>query len=251
VAPIIGITTYGEHARYGVWHHDTVLLPRTYPDVVLAAGGVPVLLPPVTAAAAAVDRLDAVVLSGGPDVAPARYGAVPHPRGTAAGGVGEHLTGTPRPDRDAAETAVLHRALERGIPVLGVCRGAQLMNVALGGTLVQHVPDAVGHTGHNPAPGVFGAIDVTLTPAGRVGAAVGPAVSVLCHHHQAIDRVADGLVVTGRAADGTVEAVELAGRPFVVGVQWHPEQDATDVRLMAALVTAASEQAGTGNGPER
>jgi gamma-glutamyl-gamma-aminobutyrate hydrolase PuuD len=233
MAPIIGITAYGEHARYGVWHQDTVLLPRTYPDVVLAAGGVPVLLPPVTAAAAVVDRLDAVVLSGGPDVAPARYGAAPHPS-----------TGTSRPDRDAAETAVLHRALERGLPVLGVCRGAQLMNVALGGTLVQHVPDAVGHTGHNPSPGVFGTTDVTLTPAGRVGAAVGPAVSVLCHHHQAIDRVADGLVVTGRAADGTVEAVELAGRPFVVGVQWHPEQDATDIRLMAVLVAAASAQGG-------
>jgi gamma-glutamyl-gamma-aminobutyrate hydrolase PuuD len=200
-----------------------VLLPRTYPDVVLSAGGVPVLLPPVEAAAAAVDRLDAVVLSGGPDVAPARYGATPHP-----------LTGRPRLDRDAAETAVLHRALERGIPVLGVCRGAQLMNVALGGTLVQHVPDAVGHTGHNPSPGVFGPVDVTLAAGSRVGAAVGPAVSVQCHHHQAIDRVADGLVVTGRAADGTVEAVELAGHPFVVGVQWHPEQDATDLRLVSA-----------------
>lgn len=236
MAPIVGITAYGERASYGIWHHDTVLLPRTYPDMVLAAGGVPVLLPPVAAAAAAVDRLDAVVLSGGPDVAPARYGATPH-----------RLTGTPRPDRDAAETAVLHRALERGLPVLGVCRGAQVMNVALGGTLVQHVPDAVGHTGHNPSPGVFGTTDVTLTPASRVGAAIGPVmsvVSVLCHHHQAIDRVADGLVVTGRAADGTVEAVELAGHPFVVGVQWHPEQDATDIRLMAALVAAASERGG-------
>jgi gamma-glutamyl-gamma-aminobutyrate hydrolase PuuD len=229
VAPVIGITAYGERASYGIWHHDTVLLPRTYPDVVLAAGGVPVLLPPLEAAAAAADRVDAVVLSGGPDVAPGRYGAAPHPR-----------TGAAQAERDAAETAVLHRALERGIPVLGVCRGAQLMNVALGGTLVQHVPDAVGHAGHNPSPGVFGSVEVELTPGSRVGAAVGAAVSVLCHHHQAIDRVADGLVVTGRAADGTVEAVELHGRPFVVGVQWHPEQDATDIRLMSALVAAAA-----------
>jgi gamma-glutamyl-gamma-aminobutyrate hydrolase PuuD len=229
MAPVVGITAYGERAAYGIWHHDTVLLPCTYPEVVLAAGGVPVLLPPMAAAAAAVDRLDAVVLSGGPDVAPARYGAVPHP-----------LTGNPHAERDAAEAAMLHRALQRGIPVLGVCRGAQLMNVALGGTLVQHVPDAVGHSGHNPSPGVFGTTTVALTPGSRVGAVVGCVVSVRCHHHQALDRVADGLVVTGRAADGTVEAVELDGAGFVVGVQWHPEQDATDLRLMSALVEAAA-----------
>ncbi len=226
--PVIGLTAYGEQVAYGVWHHDAVLLPTTYPDVVVAAGGVPVLLPPMVESAGAVDRVDAVVLSGGPDVDPSRYGTPPHP-----------LTGAPRPERDAAEVAVLQRALERGIPVLGVCRGAQLLNVALGGTLVQHVPDAVGHSGHNPSPGVFGTTPVSLTPGSRVGAAVGTSVSVLCHHHQALDRVADGLVVTGRAADGTVEAVELDGHPFVVGVQWHPEQHATDHRLFAALVSAA------------
>jgi gamma-glutamyl-gamma-aminobutyrate hydrolase PuuD len=229
VRPIIGVTAYRERAAYGVWDHDAVLLPRTYPDVVIAAGGVPVLLPPVPESAAAVDRLDAVVLAGGPDVDPDRYGATPHPR-----------SGAPRPERDAAELAVLHRALERGIPVLGVCRGAQILNVGLGGTLVQHVPDAVGHSGHNPSPGVFGTVAVTLEAGSRVGAALGPQATVRCHHHQALDRVADGLVVTGRAADGTVEAVELAGTPFVVGVQWHPEEDTMDVRLMTALVTAAA-----------
>jgi gamma-glutamyl-gamma-aminobutyrate hydrolase PuuD len=229
VRPIIGVTAYGEHARYGVWDHEAVLLPRTYPDVVIAAGGVPVLLPPVPESAGAVDRLDAVVLAGGPDVGPDRYGAAPHPR-----------TGQPRPERDAAELAALHRALERGIPVLGVCRGAQILNVGLGGTLVQHVPDAVGHSGHNPSPGVFGTVQVTLEAGSRVAAALGPEATVRCHHHQALDRLADGLVVTGRAGDGLVEAVELAGSPFVVGVQWHPEEDATDVRLMAELVTAAA-----------
>jgi gamma-glutamyl-gamma-aminobutyrate hydrolase PuuD len=227
--PIIGVTAYGEHARYGVWDHEAVLLPRTYPDVVIAAGGVPVLLPPVPESAAAVDRLDAVVLAGGPDVDPDRYGATPHPR-----------TGQPRPERDAAELAVLHRALDRGIPVLGVCRGAQVLNVGLGGTLVQHVPDAVGHSGHNPSPGVFGTVEVKLEAGSRVAAALGPTATVRCHHHQALDRLADGLVVTGRAADGLVEAVELDGAPFVVGVQWHPEEEATDVRLMVALVTAAA-----------
>jgi gamma-glutamyl-gamma-aminobutyrate hydrolase PuuD len=228
IRPVVGLTAYGEQAAYGVWHQETVLLPRTYSDMVIAAGGVPVLLPPVPEAAAAVDRLDAVVLSGGPDVAAARYGAEPHP-----------CAGAPRPERDAAEAAVLRRALGRGIPVLGVCRGAQLLNVELGGTLVQHVPDVVGHAGHNPSPGVFGTVSVSLDPGSRVGAAVGPTASVLCHHHQALDRVAPGLVVTGRAADGSIEAVELSGHPFVVGVQWHPEQDGADMRLMAALVTAA------------
>ncbi|GAA5116907.1 gamma-glutamyl-gamma-aminobutyrate hydrolase family protein [Pseudonocardia adelaidensis] len=228
--PVVGITAYGEHARYGVWDNESVLLPRTYPDVVIAAGGVPVLLPPVPESAAAVDRLDAVVLAGGPDVGPDRYGAAPHPR-----------TGAPRPDRDGAELAVLHRALERGIPVLGVCRGAQILNVALGGTLVQHVPDVVGHSGHNPSPGVFGTVEVALEPGSRVGAALGPVATVRCHHHQALDRLADGLVVTGRAADGLVEAVERSGAPWVVGVQWHPEEVATDVRLMTALVRAAAQ----------
>jgi gamma-glutamyl-gamma-aminobutyrate hydrolase PuuD len=226
--PLIGLTAYGERAAYGVWEHDAVLLPRTYPDVVIAAGGVPVLLPPVPESAAAVDRLDAVVLAGGPDIAPDRYGAAAHER-----------TGQPRPERDSAELAVLRRALERGIPVLGVCRGAQILNVGLGGTLVQHVPDAVGHSGHNPSPGVFGTIQVTLEAGSRVAAALGPETTVRCHHHQALDRLADGLLATGRAADGLVEAVELAGSRFVVGVQWHPEEDATDARLMAALVTAA------------
>jgi gamma-glutamyl-gamma-aminobutyrate hydrolase PuuD len=236
--PVIGVTAYGEHTRYGVWDHEAVLLPRTYPDVVIAAGGVPVLLPPVPESAAAVDRLDAVLLAGGPDVDPDRYGATPHPR-----------TGQPRPERDAAELAVLQRALERGIPVLGVCRGAQVLNVGLGGTLVQHVPDAVGHTVHNPSPGVFGTIDVALEAGSRVGAALGQQTAVRCHHHQALDRLADGLVVTGRATDGLVEAVELTGSGWVVGVQWHPEEVATDVRLMAALVTAASETRRSRLGP--
>ena len=215
-----------------MWERDAVLLPRTYVDIVLAAGGVPVLLPPTADAARAVDRVDAVLLSGGRDVAPDRYGAAPHP-----------AAGLPHPERDTAELVVLGRALELDLPVLGVCRGAQLLNVALGGTLHQHLPDVVGHDGHNPTPGMFTDVDVRLDPAGRVGAAVGPHVRVRCHHHQAVDRLAPGLVATGWAADGTVEAVELAGddpaRPFVVGVQWHPEEDAADVRLVAALVAAA------------
>lgn len=225
--PLVGLTTYGERAVFGVWDVETVLLPRSYTDMVVAAGGVPVLLPPRIEAAAAVDRLDAVLLAGGADIGADRYGALPHPR-----------TGAPRPDRDETELAVLVRALELALPVLGVCRGAQLLNVALGGSLAQHLPDVVGHSGHNPQPGVFGTVTVELDPAGRVGALLGPTVQAQCHHHQAIDRLAAGLVVTGRAADGTIEAVELAGHEFVLGVQWHPEQD--DQRLFDALVAAAS-----------
>jgi gamma-glutamyl-gamma-aminobutyrate hydrolase PuuD len=211
-----------------VWDRDVVLLTRTYIDIVAAAGGVPVVLPPLVEAAGAVARLDALLLSGGGDVAPDRYGATPHTR-----------TGRPDPQRDAAELAALDAALAAGLPVLGVCRGAQLLNVAGGGTLHQHLPDVVGHDGHNPTPGAFTDVDVRLDPAGRVGAAIGPRLRVRCHHHQAVDRLAPGLVATGWAADGTVEAVEDATRWFVVGVQWHPEEDIADLRLVAALVAAA------------
>ncbi len=221
---LVGVTTYTEPARWGVWDEPAVLLPRTYADLVAAAGGTPVLLPALPSSAAAVDRLDAVVLAGGADVAPARYGAGPGPR-----------TDRPRLDRDAAEAGVLRRALERGIPVLGVCRGLQLLNVELGGSLHQHLPDVVGHDRHNPAPGVFGTVEVELT--GATAALLGDQVTVRCHHHQGVDRLGDGLVVTGRAADGTVEAVELG--PLVRAVQWHPERDLTDLRLVAALVAAA------------
>jgi gamma-glutamyl-gamma-aminobutyrate hydrolase PuuD len=229
--PLIGLTTYRERATWGVWEGvGSDLLPATYADAVLRAGGVPVLLPPDPALADAVDRLDALVLSGGADVQPSRYGAELDPR-----------TGPPRPERDDTELAVLRRALERGIPVLGVCRGIQVLNTGLGGTLRQHLPDELGHTDHNPRPGVYGTVEVDLEPGSRVHRAVGEHVSVQCHHHQGLDRLADGLVVTGLAADGTIEAVELADRAFVVGVQWHPEQDAQreDAGLFAALVAAA------------
>lgn len=227
--PLIGISAYGERARYLVWDHDAVVLPRVYVEQVAGAGGIPVLLPPVRCAAAAVDHLDALLLSGGPDVGAARYGADPHP-----------ATGEPREERDAVELAMLDRALDRGIPVLAVCRGAQLLNIALGGTLHQHLPETLGHAEHGPAPGVFGSTAIMLHPGSAAAAAIGPSVVGRCHHHQAIDRLADPLRVTGRAGDGTIEAVELAGHPFVLGVQWHPEQD--DPRLFIALVTAARER---------
>jgi gamma-glutamyl-gamma-aminobutyrate hydrolase PuuD len=228
-APIVGLTTYQEPARFGVWDTEAALLPRSYVDAVSRAGGTPVLLPPQAATTEVVlPALDALVLTGGADVDPARYGQSP----------GRH-TGTPRRDRDTGEFVLLDAALAAELPVFGVCRGMQVLNVALGGTLTQHLPDAVGHTEHQPAPGVFGDTRVALAAGSRAAAILGPTSTVRCYHHQALAEVAADLVVSGRAEDGTVEAVERPGPGFVLGVQWHPETDPDDDRLFRALVDAA------------
>jgi gamma-glutamyl-gamma-aminobutyrate hydrolase PuuD len=228
--PVVGITGYGEIARYVPFEHDTVLLPRTYIDVVTAAGGIPLVLPPIALSGGVVDRLDAVIIAGGPDVHPGRYGAE----------IGAE-TVPAREERDEADLAVLRRALEGDVPVLAVCRGHQLLNVALGGTLHQHVPDVVGHVRHSPEPTVYGEIEVRTERDTLVRALIGESARVRCHHHQAVDRLGEGLRISARAEDGIVEAIELAGHRFVVGVQWHPEQDATDLRLVAGLLRAATE----------
>ncbi|MEU9819915.1 gamma-glutamyl-gamma-aminobutyrate hydrolase family protein [Pseudonocardia alni] len=239
--PLIGISCYSERADYWIMRDDdVVLVPRTYVEMVLAAGGVPVLLAPVDGAEEAVDALDGLLLTGGQDVDPARYGQV----------AGAH-TDTPRTGRDAADVAALHRALRRGIPVLGVCRGLQLLNVALGGTLHQHLPDVVGAQvagAHSAGPGVYAPVPVLTEPGTRAAEILGPGpVTVRCHHHQGVDRVAPGLRVSARAGD-VVEALEWsdpsgpggADAPWVVGVQSHPERDAEDLRLAGALVAAAT-----------
>ncbi|RTL68529.1 MAG: gamma-glutamyl-gamma-aminobutyrate hydrolase family protein [Pseudonocardiaceae bacterium] len=226
--PVVGLTCYRERATYWYWDHSASLLPDAYIEMVVAAGGAPVLLPPDPVAVTAVDRIDALILTGGSDLDPARYGAVPHPKTQAA-----------RQGRDATELAAVRAAIDRGIPVLGVCRGAQVLNVALGGTLHQHVPELVGSTAHGAAPPEFAAVDVDLDPGSLAGRLLGEHARVRCLHHQSIDRLGDELRVTARARDGVVEAVELDGHPFAVGVQWHPEQDGTDLRLVRALVNAA------------
>jgi putative glutamine amidotransferase len=231
--PVIGITTYVERARFGWWDLDAALLPRTYPDTVVRAGGVPVLLPPVgTGFAEVVGRLDGLLLAGGADVDPARYDQRAHPE-----------TDSPRPDRDDFEFGLLAEALAADLPILAVCRGMQLLNSALGGTLRQHLPDVVGHQDHRPEPGVFGECRVRLQTGSRAEDILGTEAKVYCHHHQAVDASADGLTVVGTTDDGTIEAVELAGRTFVLGVQWHPEEDNGDDRLVAALITAARARA--------
>lgn len=230
--PLIGVTTYLERTRFGVWDLDAALLPREYADAVVRAGGVPVLLPPVgTGFAELVARLDGLVLAGGADVDPARYREPAHPETTGV-----------RPDRDGFEFALLAEALAADLPVLAVCRGMQVLNSALGGTLHQHLPERTGHDGHRPRLGVFGDVEVRLAEGSRIAGLLGTDAKVRCHHHQALAEVAPGLTVTGAAEDGTVEAVESADHRFLLAVQWHPEQDSGDDRLVSALVAEATRR---------
>ncbi|MEU8651135.1 gamma-glutamyl-gamma-aminobutyrate hydrolase family protein [Streptomyces sp. NPDC048737] len=223
--PLIGVSTYLEAGtRWGAWELEAVLLPAGYPRLVQRAGALAAMLPPDAPghAASAVARLDGLVIAGGPDVEPGRYGAERDPR-----------TGPPARERDAWELALIEAALGAGVPLLGICRGMQLLNVALGGSLVQHLP------GHAEAPGVFGRHAVKPVPGTRYAALVPEETSVPTFHHQAVERLGAGLVASAYAGDGTVEAVELpsAGGQWVLGVQWHPEMG-QDLRVMRGLVTA-------------
>ena len=228
--PIIGISTYREPASWLAWDQvPAVLVPMRYVDAVRAGGGIPVLLPPLGPgddAAKLAGRLDGIVLAGGSDVNPARYGEHPHPRTTGW-----------RDDRDVSEFALLDAADDLGLPVLGICRGMQVMAARAGGHLIQHVPDVTGNDAHSPGPALYGPVQVTTVPGTRIAAIVGDTLIAPCHHHQA---VADhpGFVLGAAAADGIPEAMELPGDRFVMAVQWHPETD-TDIRLFTALAVAA------------
>ncbi|MGC4978352.1 gamma-glutamyl-gamma-aminobutyrate hydrolase family protein [Streptomyces sp. DT199] len=223
---MIGVSTYLESgARWGVWELEAALLPVGYPRLIQRAGGLAAMLPPddTRYAAEAVARLDGLVIAGGPDVEPVRYGAEREPR-----------TGPPAPERDAWELALIEAALAARVPLLGICRGMQLLNVALGGTLVQHID------GHAEAVGVFGGHAVKPVPGSLYAGVVPEETFVPTYHHQAVDRLGEGLVPTAYAADGTVEAVELPSADWVLGVQWHPEMG-EDVRVVRALVEAATK----------
>lgn len=233
--PVIGISTYREQVRFGGWNTAADVLHATYARSIEAAGAVAVLLPPQHSGAAEVaHRVDGLVVAGGADVDPARYGAAPHLR-----------TKSWRPDRDAWEWALLDAADAAGRPVLGVCRGMQLMAVRAGGSLEQHLPDVVGHSEHAPAPGAFGWTSIRTASGSLTRRLVGDQLQVSCAHHQAVAQH-PGFEVTAQAADGTIEAIEDPERPFWLGVQWHPEYG-DDYGLFRGLVTAArSATDGTG-----
>ncbi|WP_018656185.1 gamma-glutamyl-gamma-aminobutyrate hydrolase family protein [Actinomadura flavalba] len=229
--PLIGVTTYLEPARWGTWVREAALLPAPYLRAVERSGGVPVLLPPAgrpQGLRTLVSRLDGIVFAGGGDVDPGRYGAEPHAE-----------TSPPQPHRDRAELALLRAVLEQNTPFLAICRGMHLLNVALGGTLVQHLPDQVGHDGHRPEIGRVGTHRVHISGSSALGGVLGATADVPTYHHQALDRVGGGLEQVAWADDKTVEAVELRGHPFGLAVQWHPEEG-DDQRLFEALVAAAS-----------
>ena len=237
--PLVGLTTYAEHASWGVRSADVALTHAAYYELVAAAGGRPVLLPPSTTApggpaagaSEVVAALDALVVIGGLDVDPSRFGAEPDPS-----------LGRIDAARDESELALLEAAIDDELPILAICRGHQLLNVALGGTLVQHLPDLIGHVGHQPADGEFADRDVVCEPGSRAEAIFGPIPRVRCSHHQVIDQLGRGLVITARSVEEpgvepVIEAVELEGARFCLGLQWHPE-DNGDQRPFDALVAA-------------
>ena len=231
--PVIGICAATEVVRWMSWETLCNISPRTYSDAVQAADGLALILPPDDATAMdpdqTLDLLDGLVLAGGADLDPGSYGATPH----------EQTVNT-WPDRDRFELALTHHALERELPVLGICRGMQLLNVACGGTLDQHVPEAVGHHDHREVPGTFSDHEVALEPDSLAARSVGAASStVKSHHHQGIAELGEGLRVTGRASrDELPEAIELPGPSFALGVLWHPEEDERS-RVIARFVEEA------------
>jgi putative glutamine amidotransferase len=226
--PVIGITTYLTLARFGVWEDDAALIPAAYVRAVEAAGGRALLVPPsMEGIDETLDALDGLLFSGGSDLDPEIYGQEAHAE-----------TDGVVPERDRAEIALLEAALERDMPVLAVCRGSQVLNVARGGDLVQHLPDVVGDEKHKHTPGVFADHDVDLVSGTRVQQILGDHAPVKSHHHQGYGQLGAGLREAARADDGTIEALEDPSRRFALGVLWHPEAG-EDFALFETLVEEA------------
>ncbi|MGW0158244.1 gamma-glutamyl-gamma-aminobutyrate hydrolase family protein [Mycobacterium sp. NPDC003323] len=240
--PVLGLTTYLQQAQTGVWDVQASFLPAIYLQGVNLAGGTAVLLPPqqTDVADRVLDGLDGLIITGGRDVDPRSYGQDRHP-----------LTDEPAGDRDGWEFALVECALARRLPVLGICRGAQILNVVLGGTLHQHLPDVLGHNRHQVGNAVFTTSTVRTVPGTRLAALVGESTEAQCYHHQGIDRLGRGLIISAHDdTDDTVEAVELDPDvypdQFAIAVQWHPEERLDDLRLFAAAVNAARSYAAAG-----
>ena len=221
------MTTYLQNAKWGVWDAGAAVLPATYLEAVVAAGGTPLLLPPIGTDTSVLDLVDGLIVVGGADVDPGNYDAEPHP------------TTRSQPARDKHDIALTLAALEKGVPLFAICRGAQILNVALGGNLIQHVPDVLPEADYQPAPGVYGEVEFRTRPGSIIAELVGGRASAPVYHHQILDRVAEGLCVTAYAADGTVEAVESTHGSWALGVQFHPEQNRSDLRLFEGFVEAA------------
>src|SRR5688500_2820454 len=229
--PLIGITTYAEpEVRWGVWELPAALVPLAYVEAIERAGGRPLLVPPSEDGIdETLDALDGLLFSGGSDLDPGTYGQEAH----------DETSGV-RSERDRAELALLTAALRRDLPVLAVCRGSPVLNVARGGDLVQHLPDVGGDERPKHTPGVFADHDVRVEPDSRLGSLLGDRAPVKSHHHQGLGRLGEGLVAAAYAEDGTLEALEDPAKRFVVGVLWHPEAG-EDAALFAALVEQARE----------
>ena len=227
--PVVGITTYVTPAKWSYWELDAALVPAAYVQAVERAGGRPLLIPPSDGGVEeTLDAVDGLIFSGGADLDPTLYGQEPH-----AETFGIHE------DRDRSELALLEGALERDMPVLAICRGSQVLNVARGGDLVQHLPDVVGDEKHKHTPGTFADHDVTLEEGTKLASVLGDRAPVKSHHHQGFGRVGEGLRVAALAEDGTIEAVEDPAHRFALGVLWHPEAG-EDMKLFEGLVEAAA-----------
>ena len=228
--PIVGITTYVTPAKWGAWDMEAALVPMQYVRAVERAGGRPVLVPPSSEGIAeTLDSVDGLVFSGGSDLDPETYDQESHPE-----------TRDVVPERDRGELVLLEAALERDMPVLAICRGSQILNVARGGDLVQHLPEVVGDEKHKHTPGEFADHDVAFEPDTRLATILGDRAPVKSHHHQGFGRLGEGLREAARADDGTLEAVEDPSKRFALGVLWHPEAG-EDAQLFEALVEEARQ----------
>jgi putative glutamine amidotransferase len=227
--PVVGITTYLTPAAWGAWELDAALVPASYVRSVVRAGGAPLLVPPGASYEETLDAVDGLIFSGGSDLDPELYGVPAH----------TETTGWVR-ERDDFELGLMQAALARDVPLLAICRGSQVLNVALGGDLEQHVPDRVHTNVHKETPGVFADHDVAVLPETRLSSILGDRADVKSHHHQGYGELGKGLREAARAPDGTVEALEDPTRRFTLGVLWHPEEG-QDLALFEALVQEAAE----------